>query len=68
MTPDEIKEELAKRKITMAAIGRRLRPTVRRISVYRVVEQIPGSSSARIRRAVARAIERDEEEVFGNAA
>ena len=64
MTPDEIKEELAKRKITMAAIGRRLRPKVSRVSVARVVHKVPGSKSARIQSAVAKAIGRELTEVF----
>lgn len=68
MTPDEIKKELADRKLSMAAIGRRLRPKVSRVSVARVVEQIPGSSSERIRSAVANAIGKEPEEVFGQAA
>ncbi len=64
MTPDEIKAELADRKLSMAAIGRRLRPKVSRVSVTRVVDQIPGSSSERIQNAVAHAIGKTREEVF----
>jgi lambda repressor-like predicted transcriptional regulator len=68
MTPDEIKEALREKKLTMAAISRRLRPKVSPVSVHRVVHQIPGSKSARIERAVAKAIGREVSEVFGNAA
>jgi hypothetical protein len=68
MTPGEIKQALRERNLTMAGIGRRLRPRVTPKSVQRVVDQIPGSSSARIRRAVAKAIGREESDVFGNAA
>ena len=68
MTPDEIKEAMAERGVTQAAIARRLRPKVAPVSVYRVVHKIPGSKSARIERAVAKAIGRTPEEVFGNAA
>jgi lambda repressor-like predicted transcriptional regulator len=67
MTPEEIKKELAGRGITMAALARRLRPKVSRFSVARVVDQIPGSSSERIQRVVANAIDRSPEEVFGRA-
>jgi hypothetical protein len=68
MSPDEIKKELDSRNLTMASIGRRLRPKVSRVSVSRVVKQIPGSKSARIQKAVAKAIGRDVNEVFGTAA
>jgi hypothetical protein len=68
MTPDEIKEELAKRKLSMSAIGRRLRPKVSHVSVKRTVDQIPGQSSRRIQNAVANAIGKEREEVFGTAA
>lgn len=68
MTPDEIKKALNERNLTMAGVGRRLRPPVSPKSVQRVVDKIPGSSSARIRRAVCRAIGREEQEVFGTAA
>lgn len=68
MSPDEIKKELKQRKLSMSAIGRRLRPKVSHVSVKRTIEQIPGQSSRRIREAVANAIGRDEREVFGTAA
>lgn len=68
MTPDEIKQALRERNLSMAGIGRRLRPQVTRMSVLRVVEQVPGSSSKRIRSAIARAIGKEEHEVFGTAA
>jgi hypothetical protein len=68
MSPDEIKKELSQRKLTMAAVARRLRPKVSRVSVARVVEQVPGSGSKRIQRAVAKAIGREIEEVFGEVA
>jgi len=68
MTPSEIKEELAKRKLSMSAIGRRLRPKVSHVSVKRTVDQIPGQSSRRIQSAVANAIGKEREEVFGTAA
>lgn len=67
MSPDEIKEELARRNLTMAAIGRRLRPKVSHVSVSRVVRQVPGSGSKRIAAAVAHAIGRTVEEVFTNS-
>ena len=65
MSPEEIKKELEDRDISMSAVGRRLRPGVSRVSVARVVNQVPGSMSARIQRAVARAIGKEPEEVFG---
>ena len=65
MTPEEIKKELADRKISMASIGRRLRPKVSRTSVQRIVNQVPGHKSERIQNAVANAIGRTPEEVFG---
>lgn len=68
MSPDEIKRELEARKLSMSAVGRRLRPKVSHVSVSRVVRQIPGQSSERIRSAVANAIGRSVEEVFGTAA
>lgn len=68
MSPDEIKKELADRKLSMAAIGRRLKPKVSRVSVARVVDKVPGSKSARIQRAVAKAIGKELAEVFGTAA
>jgi hypothetical protein len=68
MSPAEIKQELKANGLSMSAVGRRLRPKVSPVSVYRVVEQIPGSKSARIQRAVANAIRRDVAEVFGEAA
>jgi lambda repressor-like predicted transcriptional regulator len=68
MSPEEIKEELDRRKLSMAAIGRRLRPKVSRVSVSRVVHKIPGSKSTRIQNAVAKAIGREPEEVFGKVA
>lgn len=68
MTPDEIKQELETRKLSYAAIGRRLRPKVSHVSVSRVVRQIPGQSSKRIESAVANAIGKSREEVFGEAA
>jgi lambda repressor-like predicted transcriptional regulator len=68
MTPEEIKKELRARNLSMAAIGRRLRPKVNRKSVQRVVDQVPGSSSERIRSAVATAIGKDPEVVFGQVA
>lgn len=64
MTPEEIKKELAARQISMAAIGRRLRPKVSRTSVQRIVNQVPGHKSERIQNAVASAIGRTREEVF----
>jgi lambda repressor-like predicted transcriptional regulator len=67
MTPEEIKKELDIRGISMAALGRRLRPKVARFSVARVVDQVPGSSSKRIQRVVANAIGRTPEEVFGTS-
>lgn len=66
MTPEEIKKELAARDLSMAAIGRRLRPKVTRVSVARVVEQTPGSTSERIQNAVASAIGKTRDEVFGS--
>ncbi|HVS61759.1 MAG TPA: PAS domain S-box protein, partial [Gemmatimonadaceae bacterium] len=68
MSPEEIKKELEDRDISMSAVGRRLRPGVSRVSVARVVNQVPGSMSARIQRAVARAIGKEPEEVFGAGA
>lgn len=68
MTPDEIKRELEVRKLSMAAVGRRLRPKVSRVSVARVVHQVPGSKSERIQSAVANAIGKTRDEVFGEAA
>lgn len=68
MSPDEIKKELENRKLSMAALGRRLRPKVSRVSIARVIDQIPGSKSARIQRTVANAIGREVSEVFGEAA
>lgn len=65
MSPDEIKKELKERKLSMSAIGRRLRPKVSHVSVKRTIEQIPGQTSRRIQRAVANAIGREHEEVFG---
>lgn len=68
MSPDEIKKALKERKISMSALGRRLRPKVSHVSVKRTIEQIPGQSSKRIRNAVASAIGKEEQEVFGTAA
>lgn len=68
MSPDEIKQELAARKLSMAAVGRRLRPKVTRTSVSRVVHQVPGSGSRRIESAVASAIGKTRDDVFGTAA
>lgn len=64
MTPEEIKQELAAKGISMASIGRRLRPKVSRTSVQRIVNQVPGHKSERIQNAVANAIGRPREEVF----
>jgi hypothetical protein len=68
MTPGQIKKELRKRKISMSAVGRRLRPPVKPVSVHRVVYRIRGGTSARIQRAIAKAIGKEVEEVFGEAA
>lgn len=68
MSPEEIKKALAERKLSMSAIGRRLRPKVSHVSVLRTIEQIPGQSSKRIRSAVATAIGKTPKEVFGEAA
>lgn len=65
MTPDEIADALRERGLTMAAVGRRLRPPVSRKTVHANVHQHPGNKSARVRRAIARAIGRTEDEVFG---
>lgn len=68
MSPDEIKKELKNRNLSLRAIGRRMRPQVSHVSVKRSIEQIPGQTSRRIQRAVARAIGKEESEVFGTAA
>lgn len=68
MSPDEIKKELKVRKLSMSAIGRRLRPKVSHVSVKRTIDQIPGQSSRRIQSAVANAIGKERDEVFGTAA
>jgi lambda repressor-like predicted transcriptional regulator len=68
MSPDEIKKELGQRNLSMAAVGRRLRPKVSRVSVARVVDKVPGSESKRIQRAIAKAIGREPTEVFGERA
>lgn len=64
MTPEEIKKELKARGMTMSKISRRLRPRVRPQHVRAVVH---GRESARVRRAIARALGRSEAEVWGDA-
>lgn len=65
MSPEEIKAELDARGLTMSAIGRRLRPKVSCKSVSASVRQLPGQTSARIMRAIAAAVGRSVEDVFG---
>lgn len=62
MTPTEIKEALAENGWTMSGIGRRVRPTVSPTQVWRVVHG--RDPSPRLRRAIARAINRDVADVF----
>jgi hypothetical protein len=68
MTPGEIKKALHERNLTMAGIGRRLRPRVTPKSVQtrgrpdsRLFEQADPESGRK-------AIGREEQEVFGTAA
>jgi lambda repressor-like predicted transcriptional regulator len=69
MTPDEIKAELAKRGLSYDKVARRARPNrLTRSTIYKNVHQLPGAKSARARRLIASAIERDVTEVFGDAA
>lgn len=67
MTPREIKDALKARGMTMTAIGRRMRPPVSANVVWANVEQKDGMKSARTRRAIARALGKDESDVFGPA-
>jgi hypothetical protein len=69
MTPEQIKQELASRKITYAKIAGRARP--KRLStstIWKNVHQIPGAKSSRARKLIAKAMGKNEEEVFGTAA
>jgi len=68
MSPEEIKAELKARNISMAEIGRRLRPKVSTKTVSVNVAQYPGQKSARVRRAIANAIGRPVAEVFAEGA
>lgn len=63
MTPDEIKKALAERGLTMAAVGRRGRPPMSRVTVRRTIHN--PLESARARGLIARALGMDEAEVFG---
>ena len=63
MSPREIKDEIKAAGLSMAAIGRRMRPPVSANVVWANVEMKGGMKSARARRAIARAIGRDEAEV-----
>jgi lambda repressor-like predicted transcriptional regulator len=63
MSPDEIKKALAEKGLTMAAVGRRGRPPVSRVTVRRVIHN--PAESARVRGLIARALGRTEDEVFG---
>ena len=65
MTPAEIKEALKAKGLSMAAVGRRLRPPVSANVIWANVEQHPGQKSARARRAIARAIGKEVDDVFG---
>lgn len=68
LSPDEIKKELQGRGLSMSAVGRRLRPPVSPKNVAANVYQLRGQTSARVRRAIAKAIGMNEEAVFGAVA
>lgn len=69
MTPEQIKQELASRKVSYSQIARRARPKALSTStIYKNVHQLPGSKSGKARKLIARAIGRSEDEVFGTAA
>jgi hypothetical protein len=69
MTPDEIKKELESRGLTYAKVGRKARPKpISSSTIFRNVHKIPGGKSARARRLIAAAIDREVSEVYGDAA
>lgn len=69
MTPEQIKQELANRKVSYSQIARRARPKALSTStIWKNVHQIPGAKSSKARRLIAKAIGSTEERVFGTAA
>lgn len=69
MTPEQIKQELARRKISYSILALRAKPTPLSTStIYKNVHQIRGAKSSKARKLIAQAINRSEEEVFGEAA
>lgn len=69
MTPEQIKQELASRKVSYSTLARRARPKPLSTStIYKNVHQLHGAKSSKARKLIAQAINRSEEEVFGEAA
>lgn len=70
MTPEEIQKELRDRKLTQAKLAKRARGKrgMSEATIWKNIHQIPGCTSARARRIIAKAIDRTPEEVFGEAA
>jgi lambda repressor-like predicted transcriptional regulator len=69
MTPEQIKQELADRKVSYSKLARRARPKPLSTStIYKNVHMIPGAKSSKARRIIAQAIGKTEEEVYGVAA
>lgn len=69
MTPDEIKQELAIRKVSYSKLARRARPKPLSTStIYKNVNQLHGAKSSKARKLIAQAIGKSEEEVYGSAA
>lgn len=65
LSPTQIKKALRRKELNMAVIARRL--NVSPTTVWKSVHKVRGSTSARVQEEIARALEMDRDEVFGNA-
>jgi predicted transcriptional regulator len=66
LSSTQIKKGLRERKLNMAEIARRL--DVSPTTVWKNVHKVRGAKSARVQEEIARALEMNREEVFGEVA
>lgn len=66
LSSTQIKKGLRDKRLNMAAIARRLK--VSPTTVWKNVHKVRGGTSARVQEEIAKALDMEREEVFGDAA
>lgn len=66
LSSTQIKKGLRDKRLNMSAIARRLK--VSPTTVWKNVHKVRGGSSARVQEEIAKALDMEREEVFGDAA